>query len=296
MSPFSRPRALVLLALAAAGCGEEEATSTSGPNRDAPEITELSMVRVKDDLSKADPAAPFWNSVAAGAVTMIAQPMIAPRPELVNTERLVVQAAHNDAIAAFRLSWADSEMSAAGRLGEFSDAVAIQFPLMPGELPPVFMGAVGKPVHIFHWRAQYQQDAEQGKPEIQQLYPNASIDMYAMDFKDAPGGSRDEREMFNPAVALGNPQSTRKSGVDEIVAEGFSTSAVQASHESQGRGEWADGQWTVVITRPLSIEGGNALAAGGESALTFAVWQGGKGEVGSRKSLHFSWIPLKVAP
>ncbi len=285
-----------LVLLGAAGCGQEEGEKAASPAMDAPEVSELSMVRVSDALSKADPAADYWKAVPAGTVSLIAQPMIAPRPELLTTSKLIVQAAHDDTTAAFRLSWEDTEESDAGHLGEFSDAVAIQFPLLPGELPPVFMGGEGKPVHIFHWRAQYQRDAEKGKPDMPELYPNASVDMYAMDFKDAPGGSRDEREMFNPAVALGNPQSARKSGVDEIIAEGFSTSAVQAGHESQGRGLWADGRWTVVITRPLAIDGGNTLGVGDKSALTFAVWQGGRGEVGSRKSLHFSWIPVEVAP
>lgn len=288
-------QAFVAALVVVAACGDEPSTGQETEPA-APEITELAVARVKADVSKPDPDARYWREAAPGTVTLIAQPMIAPRPELLTTERVRVQAVHDGTSIAFRLSWADTEKSEAGRLGEFSDAVAIQFPLYEGELPPVFMGAEGKPVHIYHWRAQYQRDAEQGKPDVQDLYPNASVDMYAMDFRDAPGGSRDEREMFNPAVALGNPQSSRKSAVDEIVAEGFSTSAVQAGHESAGRGAWQDGRWEVVITRPLAVEGGSTLTPGGESALTFAVWQGGEGEVGSRKSLHFTWLPLKVSP
>jgi hypothetical protein len=187
-------------------------------------------------------------------------------------------------------------MSEAGGLGQYSDAVALQFPFNNEKLPPVMMGGDGDPVHIFHWRAQYQHDAEHGKPDMASLYPNASIDMYAMEFHDAPGGSRDEREMFNPGVALGNPQSFHKTAVDEIVSEGFSTSAVQAGHGSDGRGVWKDGSWSVVVTRAMTIDGGSTLAAGGKSAVSFAVWQGGQAEVGSRKSLYMNWLPLTVAP
>lgn len=273
----------------------EGAGVAPGADPRAQPIDHLSIERV-DDVAEADPTAPYWARAEPGLLTLVAQPMIAPRPQFVTTEKVQMQAVHDGADLAIRLVWADEEPSEAGRVGETSDAIALQFPMAVGPLPPVFMGARGQPVHIFHWRAQYQRDAERGKPEMHELYPNASVDMYAMDFHDAPDGSRDEREMFNPAVALGNPQSSRKSGVDEIVAEGFSTSSVQATHDSDGRGVWSEGTWTVVIRRPLAIEGGSTLEPGGSGALTVAVWQGGKGEVGSRKSLFFSWLPVEVAP
>lgn len=297
-APTQTLRALgAALLLALAGCGGGDGPS-GGPSAEAPAtpLTTLVAQKVSADLGQPDPAASFWSKVPAGSVQLIAQPMIAPRPESTTTETLTVQAAHDGQTIAFRLRWKDTEKSEAGRLGEYSDAVALQFPVKAVADTPVVMGAEGTPVHIFHWRAQYQRDVEQGKPEIAALYPNASIDMYAMEFHDAPSGSRDEREMFNPGVALGNPQSFHKSSVDEIIAEGFATSAVQAGHGSAGKGAWVDGQWTVVITRPLRIEGGSTLTPGTDSALTFAVWQGGLGEVGSRKCLYLQWVPLQVSP
>lgn len=259
-------------------------------------ITELHVARVDADLSKPDPKAPFWGKVAPGEVKLMAQPMIAPRPETTTTESIEVQAVHDGTHLAVRLRWSDTEQSEAGRLSEYSDAVAMQFPINTDPMPPVIMGAKGLPVHIFHWRAQYQRDAEEGKPEMATLYPNASIDMYAMDFRDAPGGSRAEQEMFNPGVALGNPQAFHKSGVDEIIAEGFATSAVQAGHGSAGVGVWEDGAWTVTLIRPLQIDGGSTLTPNTSSSVSFAAWQGGKGEVGSRKSILMSWLPVRLAP
>lgn len=251
--------------------------------------------RVSVDLAEPDPGAPFWSEVPALELTLVAQPMIRPRPKVTTTGQLAVQAVHDGAWLAIRMSWADEGPDEAGRLGLYSDAAAVQFPLAAGESPPpIFMGLKGMPVHIFHWRAQYQRDAEHGKPEMTDLYPHMSVDMYPMDFKEAKGGSPEDKETFSPGRATGNPQSYPKSGVDEIIAEGFATSAVQEGHSSAARGVWENGAWTVVITRPLVIEGGSTLAVGGDTGVAFAVWQGGKGEVGSRKSVMMSWLPAKV--
>ncbi|MFZ5889460.1 MAG: ethylbenzene dehydrogenase-related protein [Myxococcota bacterium] len=256
-------------------------------------LSTLEVRRVSANLSKPDPAASYWSEAPAGIVNLMAQPMIAPRPETTTTDSVIVQAVHDGVRVAFRLRWKDSEKSEAGRLGEFSDGLALEFPLRDGPTPPVMMGAKGMPVHIFHWRAQYQRDRERGKPTVKQIYPNQSVDMYPHEYKDAPSNPA-AAEKFSPAVALGNPQAYAKTGVDEIVAEGFATSSVQQGHGSVAHGEWKQGEWTLVIVRPLAIEGGSTLTSKAPGNIAFAVWQGGKGEVGSRKSLTMQWYPLKV--
>lgn len=269
-----------------AGCSDKPAKP--------PPLKELVATKVSADLSKPDPSAAYWASAGGGEVTLLAQPMIAPRPEKVTTAALQVQAVHDGKNIAFRLRWKDTEKSEAGRLGEFSDGAALEFPLREGPLPPVMMGAKDMPVHLFHWRAQYQRDKEKGKPTVAELYPNMSIDMYPLEFKEAKGGTEAEAEAFSPGRAAGNPQAYAKTGVDEIIAEGFATSSVQDGHGSAGTGVWKDGEWSLVIVRPLAIEGGSTIKVGGQSNVAFAVWQGGQGEVGSRKSLTMAWTPVKV--
>ncbi len=283
LAAFAASAALVV----ASGCSK-------GVEQPAP-ITRLVVRKIAADLSKPDPGAAVWNDVSPGIIKLTAQPMIAPRPESTTTDEIIVQAATDGTRAAFRLRWKDPEKSEAGRLGEFSDAVALEFPLREGgELPPVFMGGKGNPVHLFHWRAQYQRDKEKGKPQMKDIYPNTSVDMYPMEFKEAPGGTPEQREKFSPGVAEGNPQSYTKEAVDEIIAEGFSTSAVQAGHGSVAHGEWRGGEWTVVIVQPLSIEGGSSLKSGGGANIGLAVWQGGKGEVGARKCVTMQWTPVVI--
>lgn len=260
----------------------------------------LEVPRVNADLSKPDPAAAVWKSAPAPlSVPLMAQPMVTPRPEATTTSEVKVQAVHDGTRIAFRLTWKDDDgVDEAGVLGTFSDAAAIQFPLKASDTPPpVMMGAKDLPVHIYHWRAQYQRDAERGKPTPKDLYPNLSVDMYPMEFHDmgALGEKpQDNREQYSPGRATGNPQAFSKTGVDEIIAEGFSTSSVQEGHGGAARGTWANGEWSLVITRPLAPEGGSVLTPGGKSFVAFAVWQGGKKEVGSRKSLTMAWTTLSL--
>ena len=277
------------------GCSGREDGPTAKDAAPTPSAGDLVIRRVSADLAKPDPAAPYWKDVPEAVVTLTAQPMITPRPVATTTDSVHVKAVTDGKLAAFRIRWSDTEVSQAGRLGEFSDALALEFPIRTDELPPVMMGAKDNPVHIFHWRAQYQRDHEEGKPTMQQLYPNASIDMYPMEFKDQPGAHEPDREQFSPGLAAGNPQSYEKTGVDEVIAEGYMTSAVM--HGSEGdaaHADWKDGEWTLVIVRPLAVEGGSVLAAGKPNFIGMAAWQGGQLEVASRKSVTMAWVPVSV--
>jgi hypothetical protein len=261
---------------------------------------EITAKYVEQDLSRPDPLARYWYDVPATEVSLMGQPMVVPRPKVTLTSGVRVQAIHDGKWLSLRLQWKDKGRDEAGRLGQFSDGAAIQFPVRPGSAPPpVMMGAKGDPVHIFHWRAQYQRDREKGKPTMRDLYPNMSVDAYPMDFADpgSLGKSTDQaKEQFSPGAAVGNPQSFPKTGVDEIVAEGFSTSSVQEGHGSLAEGVWANDEWVLVIARRLVIEGGSVLAPADRSFLGFAIWQGGESEVGSRKSVTMTWTPLVLEP
>lgn len=255
------------------------------------------VARLPVELNAPDPEAPYWSGVPVRKVSLVAQPMVRPRPRATTTPELLVQLAHDGERLAVRLEWFDPQPDSGGRVGQYSDAVAIQFPMRPADFPPpIFMGTREQPVHILHWRAQYQQDAEHGKPTIHELYPNMSIDMYPLEFRD-PGLVNPDvtaREQYSPGRAVGNPQAYVKTGVDEIVAEGFSTSSVQESL-AWGRGVWKDGRWQVVLIRPLLREGLSEIRPGARSYLAFAVWEGGSHEVGARKSVTMIWSPIELA-
>lgn len=255
---------------------------------------------VTDDLSKL-PTKNIWDKITPQTISLLAQPMIVPRPKMVTTHKINVQAVHNGNWIAFRLNWQDSEKSEANILGKFSDAVAMQFPAKDSESPPsIFMGSKEQPVHILHWRAQYQKDKEQGMLDMRDHYPNMSVDIYPLEFANQYSHDRvlqkiteKDREVFSPGKSAGNPQSfTKSKGIDEIFAEGFGSSSVIENSRAEAVGEWKNGQWSVEISRPIELNGGSSLQMGKSTFVAFAVWQGGKGEVGSRKSITLSWEPL----
>lgn len=258
-----------------------------------------SVKKVKVNLSeKPEVDADCWKDVKEINVALMAQMIVKPKPEKAETESIKVQILHDGKYIAFRLRWADKEKSEAGKLGEFSDAVALEFPVKDNaNPPPIFMGFKDNPVHLFHWRAQYQYDEEHGKKTIKDIYPNLSYDIYPLDYADV-GSIRNitdaKKEVFSPGVAAGNPQSYPKRAIDEIMAEGFGTSGVRKDHDSIAHGEWKDGEWTVVIARALNRPDGSVLEEGKSSSFGAAVWQGGLGEVASRKSLTMTWTPFKL--
>lgn len=264
----------------------------------------IKSLHVEIDLSKLAEQNPkewnaAWERADEDTVNLMAQPMAIPRPKTTLTPQIKVRSIHNDKWIAFQLSWADEDKNEAGRLGEFSDAVAIQFPIKDNNSPPlVFMGAKDNPVHIFHWRAQYQLDKKHGLRSMRDLYPNMNPDMYPLEFKEEgylTGLTDEKREVFSHGRAAGNPQSYIKKGIDEIFAEGFGTSSVIQNVEAIAHGFWQKKKgWTVFISRPLKRENGSMLEIGKNSFVAFAVWQGGKQEVGSRKSVTMSWVPLQI--
>lgn len=257
----------------------------------------IDSAKVDADLGTPDALADYWQKATPATVTLMAQPMITPRPATTTTANVEVRSVHNGATFSVRISWDDKDINKGIGLAQYSDAVAMQIPMkQDGPPPPVFMGMTGNPVYIYHWRYQYQLDVEQGKPTIQMIYPNAKIDIYPLDIPDwgnLKPADQEAKDNYNPAVAVGNPQSYPKTGIDEIIAEGYQTSSVTAGKSTHGHGVWKDGKWHVVLSRPFKAESGPAIDPAKDLNLAFAVWKGNEGEVGSRKSVTMMWTPLK---
>lgn len=260
---------------------------------------EYPVRKVGADLSKVPKVdAEYWQGVAEIELVLLGQMIANPKPAKAETNKAKVQIVHDGRYISYRVRWADTEYSEAGKLGEFSDAVALEFPVLDNAAPPpIMMGAPKNPVHLFHWRAMYQRDEVSGKKSVKDIYPNVSVDIYPNEFPDRgklKPATQEEMETFSPAKALGNPQASVKKAVDEMMAEGFGTSVVTAGGNAVGRGEWKNGEWVVVISRALKCPGGSVLEEGKASSFGLAVWQGGAGEVGSRKALTMMWTPFLV--
>jgi hypothetical protein len=156
------------------------------------------------------------------------------------------------------------------------------------------MGNPGGRVNIMQWRAAFQKDIEDGHPPtIRDLYPYSWNDYYP----DEVLGATDARP-YAGALGIENPISrgTAPPVLDQM-AEGWGSMTVKPDQHALGKGVWKDGAWSVVITRPMVSDDVNAprLLPGDRAVVSFAVWEGGHREVGSRKAWA-PWTPLVIAP
>ncbi|MCX7960645.1 MAG: ethylbenzene dehydrogenase-related protein [Burkholderiales bacterium] len=256
--------------------------------------SELAAPRIAQPGPILDPGAAFWKTAKEVAVPMLAQTAVPPLHPKPAVKELRVRAVHNGQWLAFRLQWNDPTRDDTMLTDRFGDQVAVQLPieLKKDAMPSPMMGNPGGRVNILQWRAAFQRDLAEGEPEVRKLYPYAQVDVYP----DQVLRATDARP-YTGALGLDNPVSRpRASPVLDQMAEGWGTMTVKTEQEADGRGEWANGVWTVVITLPLATGTPNTprLSPGASTIAAFAVWDGGSGEVGSRKAWS-SWLPLRLA-
>ena len=136
-----------------------------------------------------DPHAPVWQPGDAVEVLMSGQVHVPPRNQDPTVDLVLVKSLYNDREIGFWLEWDDrtknlthqdsertQKMEAADfaatypvlyppsvRLRGLRDAVALQFPVkLPqgSEKPHFFLGGTGKPVNLWHWKADLQKVEE----------------------------------------------------------------------------------------------------------------------------------------
>ncbi|MCC6766265.1 MAG: hypothetical protein IT293_16515 [Deltaproteobacteria bacterium] len=259
------------------------------------QMAELRVVRVREKGPFRDPAAAFWKDAPATPVALLPQAMTLPNNLKPAVQSLQAKAVHDGKWLALLLEWPDATRSDRIVVDQFGDQVAIEFPaeFKKDALPSPMMGNPGGRVEIWQWRAAFQQDLERGRPQVtNDLYPNAHADVYPDELLRAI-----DARPYMGAVGVDNLIThADKSPVLEQLAEGWGSLTIQPDDQrADGKGVWADGTWRVVVTHPLAGgEGHVGFAPGGESAVAFAVWDGGSREVGPRKAWS-TWAALKLA-
>jgi hypothetical protein len=273
-------------------------------------MLEVQYVNVPDNAFPIqDPLAKLWEQAPATKVTLLPQNVTTPNLEAPVVPWLEAKAVHNGSQVAFLLQWPDTTRNANVDVDRFTDAVAIELPLNV-EAPPSFMlGHPGGRVQIIHWKAIWQEDVDKGFQDVRSLHPNFWVDLYFFAEASVPLFAEGEfprhpaAQSFKTPEALAqlsgayvrNPVSIldRTVPVEEAMAEGFGTLTSQPKQDVTGRGVWKDGQWHVVMSRPM-VTGDTEdaqFSAGQESLIAFAVWDGGQNNVGARKQ-YAPWIQL----
>ncbi len=281
------------------------APQTGGPGAEAaaPALPTVSVVKLDRVPTVDNPLDPAWDRIAAQDIPLQMQQTAAPMLTRATVSQVSLQAAYDDQRFVWRLSWEQATPSYKSNVGEFSDAVAVQFPLKDGA--PYTMGGPDMPVAMMYWKALWQQDVDQGFQDVTNVYPNSWYDLYW--FADETGpvpakklAEKPEALQYMPAAAAGNPMSNmhRQQPVEELTAVGFGSATDVPNSPVKARGVWKDGRWYVVFERPNTdvdplIQ--RFMKTPQQQMLALAVWDGTAQNRGGRKHIT-NWIPMKIEP
>ncbi|MBI3813511.1 MAG: c-type cytochrome [Nitrospinae bacterium] len=244
---------------------------------------------IKDNIPS-DPNDPKWNEADNIDVRLTGQVLVKPRWQNFSVDMVNVRSFYNDKEIGFQLTWDDpfkdtvhegSEVmhqtytdppdgniktyteiySPDYTPGKLRDAIALQFPakLEEGTEKPHFLnGSTGKPVNLWYWRADYNEDPSKGR---------AIIELTSTDFKNPFGIHPDNSQMVD------------------------------------GKAVFKDGQWKLIMKRPLNTDDKADIQFVKGKFIPIAVnaWDGSNGESGMSKAIS-SWhyvlletpVPSKV--
>jgi DMSO reductase family type II enzyme heme b subunit len=95
--------------------------------------------------------------------------------------------------------------------------------------------------------------------------------------------------VYNPGRATGNilsDASKRRSPVEDLNAEGFSTLTTQANQDVDGKGNWFNSRWSVVFKRSLTTGDQNDTQFNGsKTPMAIAIWNGQNKERNGQKAV-----------
>jgi hypothetical protein len=264
-----------------------------------------------------DGANPIWESVPGVVVPLSGQTITTPMHPNISVKAVFVKAVSNGKEIGFRLDWPDQTLNNT-TIGpqDFRDQAALQFPVNTSGAPPFqCMGQSGGTVNIWRWNAEWQKDIGKdsaGIWDVDDQYPSIAWDYY---FEEPAGGvtypDRIGRSLgpFNPGIWSGNIMSDptlRRSSVEDLNANGFSTLTTQAHQDVIGNGVWepygsvkggcCNGPtWRIVVKRELVSSDQNDVQfkAGASVPVAFAVWDGSNVERNGMKGIS-TWFTLKM--
>ncbi|MFO0707377.1 MAG: ethylbenzene dehydrogenase-related protein [Nitrospira sp.] len=221
------------------------------------------------------PSAPedaAWTKISPMTLPLSGQVITRPVWPEPTARALVVRSLHNGTDIAFLLEWQDNTKNDRLTPGTFRDGVAIGLPL--GDAPAFFcMGQLDHYINIWHWKADWQSD----------------IDRRAARQSEKKEGGVRTFEVI----------PRRVSSVEDLIGGGFSTLTTKEKQgRIQGKAQWKDGVWRVVMRRPLlSEEQDNEakLIPGRVQTVSFAVWNGENKERNGQKAVA-PWFQLVIDP
>lgn len=206
-----------------------------------------------------------------------------------------VKVVHDGEQLAFLLEWNDGTQDTGSiRQQDFTDGAAVQ--MTASKSPPLFaMGAAGKPVNIWHWKALWDEDKKEFQ-DVDSVYPQMAADSYYGREKGWKSDPLDDT-MFRPAAEVHNfiASSHRPGNMEDSNAAGFGTLTAQGAQQQNVRGvsQWNGDRWRLQFVREMSTPNSSdvTLAVGQQISVAFAVWDGSAGDRNGQKSVS-TWNTL----
>lgn len=245
---------------------------------DNPVVVEVIHAAESLDLtSDAVVSARVWEKLREFTIKL--EPQVTAIPwASASTPEVRVKAFHNGRELYLLMRWSDSTPEQEHREQQFSDACAVMFSLADTPEPQSIMMGFLQPVNIWHWKAV--RDAEFWRGQTREV--EAYSDYYYPY----------QQQEVDP-ITVERPASA----VEELIARGVTSLEPRDHQRASGRGSWDNGEWKVVLTRPLYGVGDEDvnIAPGKNRWSAFAVWDGSRQERGSKKSIS-TWTILEFQP
>lgn len=236
---------------------------------------EVPFIDKEIDLTSASFAGE-WDGMPSIEIELMYQVMVLPWSKSL-VSPISVSAFHNKKDIYFHMSWEDDTGRGDSGISTFSDACAVMFPLGKEFHPSsIMMGFLGK-TNIWQWKET--QDREYWLKESPKI--DAYVDFYYPD---------EESETL--VVSMDKPESA----INDLVAKMPGTITRKEGYNIQGRGSWSDGVWHVTFKRSLKSvapEQDAVFTSEDQRFIAFAVWSGGKGDRGGRKSIS-DWVQVMI--
>ena len=229
----------------------------------------------------AEPGDPFWERLDPVRVPL--NPLW-PEPDPIPA--VAVRAVHDGKRVAILCQWRDPIVNGAPvRVQDFQDAMALQFSLNDST-PFLGMGDAQNPVNLWQWKAGWQQEIQDGRPDVNTVYVSMHYDVYFQ-----------TNALFRTAEAANNLLAlpVRVSPVEDCNARGFGTLKSQPASQQnvRGKGIWRDSHWNVLFLRELKSPDAEDVKflAGKPVPVAFAVWDGENRDRNGRKVIS-NWLKL----
>jgi hypothetical protein len=155
------------------------------------------------------------------------------------------------------------------------------------------MGSESARLDLWQWRAGWEQAVAEAGTQLDDYPFDAPL------YRDLTKGREKGIPDFLTARAAGNllANPERTQGASNLGAKGFGSTTYrpQASQLVTAASNWKNGQWTVVLRRPLQVNpaDGIPLAAGERCSVAFALWDGEAQDRNGQKLVSI-WHDLQI--